>query len=142
MNSEITIVWLRNDLRLEDNPALHHAHEYAKKNNSQISIIYILENFNLLSTDLGSASKWWLYKSLKIFNENFSKNFEIFNKYYFGIGAAISSFIFFFSLGYMSKFFSNYLKGEKIWKYINNFIIIFMSGLCIYILSDLYDYFI
>ena len=41
MNSEITIVWLRNDLRLEDNPALHHANEYAKKNNSQISIIYI-----------------------------------------------------------------------------------------------------
>ena len=46
MNSEITIVWLRNDLRLEDNPALHHGNEYAKKNNSQISIIYILENFN------------------------------------------------------------------------------------------------
>ena len=31
MNSEITIVWLRNDLRLEDNPALYHANEYAKK---------------------------------------------------------------------------------------------------------------
>ena len=74
MNSEITIVWLRNDLRLEDNPALHHANEYAKKNNSQISIIYILENFSCLSTDLGSASKWWLYNSLKKFNENFSKN--------------------------------------------------------------------
>ena len=68
--------------------------------------------------------------------------FEIYNKYYFGLGAAISSFIFFFLLGYMSKFFSNYLKGEKIWKYINNFIIIFMSGLCIYILSDLYGYFV
>ena len=74
MNSEITIVWLRNDLRLEDNPALHHANEYAKKNNSQISIIYILEDFSCLSTDLGSASKWWLYNSLKKFNENFSKN--------------------------------------------------------------------
>ena len=74
MNSEITIVWLRNDLRLEDNPALHHANEYAKKNNSQISIIYILENFSCLSTDLGSASKWWLYNSLKKFNENFSSD--------------------------------------------------------------------
>ena len=74
MNSEITIVWLRNDLRLEDNPALHHANEYAKKNNSQISIIYILENFNCLSLDLGSASKWWLNNSLKKFNENFSKD--------------------------------------------------------------------
>ena len=83
-----------------------------------------------------------VYSDTVFFLGNFSKNFEIFNKYYFGLGAAISSFIFFFLLGYMSKFFSNYLKGEKIWKYINNFIIIFMSGLCIYILSDLYDYFI
>ena len=83
-----------------------------------------------------------VYSDTVFFLGNFSKNFEIFNKYYFGLGAAISSFIFFFSLGYMSKFFSNYLKGEKIWKYINNFIIIFMSCLCIYILSDLYDFFI
>ena len=83
-----------------------------------------------------------VYSDTVFFLGNFSKNFEIFNKYYFGLGAAISSFIFFFSLGYMSKFFSNYLKGEKIWKYINNFIIIFMSGLCIYILSDLYDFFV
>ena len=82
-----------------------------------------------------------VYSDTVFFLGNFSKNFEIFNKYYFGLGAAISSFIFFFSLGYMSKFFSNYLKGEKIWKYINNFIIIFMSCLCIYILSDLYDFF-
>ncbi len=83
-----------------------------------------------------------VYSDTVFFLGNFSKNFDIFNKYYFGLGAAISSFIFFFLLGYMSKFFSNYLKGEKIWKYINNFIIIFMSGLCIYILSDLYDYFV
>ena len=83
-----------------------------------------------------------VYSDTVFFLGNFSKNFEIFNKYYFGLGAAISSFIFFFLLGYLSKFFSNYLKGEKIWKYINNFIIIFMSGLCIYILSDLYGYFV
>ena len=83
-----------------------------------------------------------VYSDTVFFLGNFSKNFEIFNKYYFGFGAAISSFIFFFSLGYMSKFFSNYLRGEKIWKYINNFIIIFMSCLCIYILSDLYDFFV
>ena len=73
MSSDTTIVWLRNDLRLDDNPALYYASKFAKKNNSKISIIYILENFNSLSTDLGSASKWWLHKSLKKFNENFSK---------------------------------------------------------------------
>ena len=83
-----------------------------------------------------------VYSDTVFFLGNFSKNFEIFNKYYFGLGAAISSLIFFFLLGYLSKFFSNFLKDEKIWKYINNFIIIFMSCLCIYILSDLYDYFV
>ncbi len=81
-----------------------------------------------------------VYSDTVFFLGNFSKNFEIFNKYYFGLGAAISSLIFFFLLGYLSKFFSNYLKGEKIWKYINNFIIIFMSCLCIYIFKDLYNF--
>ena len=74
MSSDTTLVWLRNDLRLDDNPALYHASEFAKKNNSKISIIYILENFNLFSTDMGSASKWWLHNSLKKFNENFSQH--------------------------------------------------------------------
>tara|TARA_B100001741_G_scaffold276246_1_gene246980 strand:- start:44 stop:661 length:618 start_codon:yes stop_codon:yes gene_type:complete len=81
-----------------------------------------------------------VYSDTVFFLGNFSKNFEIFNKYYFGFGAATSSFIFFFLLGYLSKFFSKYLKGKKIWKYINNFIIIFMSSLCIYILNDLYNF--
>ena len=81
-----------------------------------------------------------VYSDTVFFLGNFSKNFEIFNKYYFGLGAAISSLIFFFLLGYLSKFFSNYLKDEKIWKYINNFIIIFMSCLCIYIFRDLYNF--
>ncbi len=81
-----------------------------------------------------------VYSDTVFFLGNFSKNFEIFNKYYFGLGAAISSLIFFFLLGYLSRFFSNYLKGEKIWKYINNFIIIFMSCLCIYIFRDLYNF--
>ena len=81
-----------------------------------------------------------VYSDTVFFLGNFSKNFEIFNKYYFGFGAATSSFIFFFLLGYLSKFFSKYLIGKKVWKYINNFIIIFMSCLCIYILTDLYNF--
>jgi len=83
-----------------------------------------------------------VYSDTVFFLGNFSKNFEIFNKYYFGLGAAMSSFIFFFLLGYLSKFFSNYLKGEKFWKYINYFIILFMSCLCIYIFRDLYNFFV
>ena len=81
-----------------------------------------------------------VYSDTVFFLGNFSKNFEIFNKYYFGLGAAISSFIFFFLLGYLSRFFSKYLKGKKIWKNINNFIIIFMSCLCVYIFRDLYNF--
>ena len=81
-----------------------------------------------------------VYSDTVFFLGNFSKNFEILNKYYFGSGAAISSLFFFFLLGYLSTFFSKYLKGEKIWRYINNFIILFMSCLCIYILRDLYNF--
>ena len=43
MNAEITIVWLRNDLRLEDNPALYHANEYAKKStvtDDEVELLY------------------------------------------------------------------------------------------------------
>ena len=31
MSSDTTIVWLRNDLRLDDNPALYYASKFAKK---------------------------------------------------------------------------------------------------------------
>ena len=117
-----------------------------KSFNSKLSLNNEVSNISKLSIFLKTLGFTYfnphVYSDTVFFLGNFSKNFEIFNKYYFGLGAAISSFIFFFLLGYMSKFFSNYLKGEKIWKYINNFIIIFMSGLCIYILSDLYDYFV
>ena len=50
-----------------------------------------------------------VYSDPVFFLGNFSKNFLITNKYFFGIGASIASFLFFFSLGYLAKFFSNYL---------------------------------
>ena len=81
-----------------------------------------------------------VYSDTVFFLGNFSKNFAFQNKYYFGLGAALSSFAFFFLLGYLSKFFSKYLKGDKTWKYINNFIILFMSCLCVYIINDLYKF--
>ena len=74
MSKDYTIVWLRNDLRLNDNPALFYANEYSKKNNTKLVLIYILENFNSFSSNLGSASKWWLHKSLQNFNKNISEN--------------------------------------------------------------------
>lgn len=47
-----------------------------------------------------------------------SVNFD--NKFYFGLGAIVASFIFFFTLGYFSKFLSKYIKSKKVWFYIDN----------------------
>jgi len=77
-----------------------------------------------------------VYSDTVFFLGNFSKNFLIIQKYYFGIGASIASLLFFFFLGYLSKFSSNYLKSKKIWKVINLFIILFMSALAFYVLLD------
>ena len=78
-----------------------------------------------------------VYSDTVFFLGNFSKNFLIIQKYYFGIGASIASFLFFFVLGYLSKFLSNYLQNQKTWKIINLFIVIFMSILAIYVLNDI-----
>jgi len=78
-----------------------------------------------------------VYSDTVFFLGNFSKNFLITQKYYFGIGAAIASFLFFFSLGFLSKFLSRYLQNKIAWKYINLFIIIFMSILTFYVLLDI-----
>ena len=78
-----------------------------------------------------------VYSDTVFFLGNFSKNFLISQKYYFGIGASIASFLFFFSIGYLAKFFSSYLNNSKSWKIINLFIIIFMSALTCYVLFDI-----
>jgi len=79
-----------------------------------------------------------VYSDTVFFLGNFSKNFLISQKYYFGIGASIASFLFFFSLGYLSKFLSKYLQNKTIWKFINFFIVIFMSILALYVLLDIF----
>ncbi len=68
---------------------------------------------------------------------NFSKNFLLDQKLYFGVGASIASFLFFFIIGYLSKIFSKYLRSEKIWKIINILIILFMSSLAFYVLIEI-----
>ena len=78
-----------------------------------------------------------VYSDTVFFLGNFSKNFLITHKYFFGIGASFASFLFFFSLGYLSKFFSNYLIYSNVWKIINFFIIIFMTVLSSYVFLDI-----
>ena len=78
-----------------------------------------------------------VYSDTVFFLGNFSKNFLISQKYYFGIGASIASFLFFFCLGFLSKFLSKYLQNKIAWKFINSFNVIFMSILAFYVLLDI-----
>mgnify|MGYP001181921383 CR=1 FL=1 len=77
-----------------------------------------------------------VYSDTVFFLGNFSKNFLVINKYLFGIGASIASFLFFFLIGYLSKYFSKFAENDKVWKIINTFIIIFMSLLTLFIILD------
>ena len=99
-----------------------------------------LKNVSKLEISIKTLSFTYLnahvYSDTVFFLGNFSKNFLLDEKIYFGIGASIASFIFFFLLGYLSTFFSKYAQSDKVWKFINLFIIGFMSLLTIYIIKE------
>jgi len=78
-----------------------------------------------------------VYSDTVFFLGNFSKNLLIIDKYYFGVGASIASFLFFFIIGYLSKFLSKHLQSDKIWRKINLFIIFFMSLLALFVLFEI-----
>jgi len=82
-----------------------------------------------------------VYSDTVFFLGNFSKNLSMIDKYYFGIGASISSFLFFFAIGYLSKLLSKYLQSALIWKRINLFIILFMSIITFYVLIEIVKFF-
>ena len=82
-----------------------------------------------------------VYSDTVFFLGNFSKNFVLNEKIFFWMGASMSSFLAFFTLGYMSKYLSNYLKTDKIWKFINISIIVFMSFLAFYVLINIFNFF-
>ena len=82
-----------------------------------------------------------VYSDTVFFLGNFSKNLLIIDKYYFGIGASISSLLFFFTIGYLSKILSKYLQSDMVWKRINLFIITFMSMLALYVFIEIINFF-
>lgn len=55
-----TVVWFRQDLRLQDNPAL----TAALKNGGSVLPVYILDDEGEGDWPAGSASRWWLHHSL------------------------------------------------------------------------------
>ena len=68
---------------------------------------------------------------------NMSKNFMYGQKISFGIGASFSSLLFFFLIGYLSKYFSKFINKPQIWKFLNIFIITFMSFIILLVISDI-----
>ena len=112
-----------------------------KENNNEIKLDAKEDKKNLINTVYKTLGFTYLnphvYSDTVFFLGNFSKSFSIDQKYLFGIGASIASFIFFFTLGYLSKYLSNYLIDKKIWKIINFIIIIFMSFLALYVLTNI-----
>ena len=99
------------------------------KTNNLLNIVVKTLGFTFLNPHV--------YSDTVFFLGNFSKSLSQVDKYYFGAGAAISSFLFFFILGYLSKYFSKYLKSVKVWKRINYLIILFMSILAITVLMEI-----
>ena len=107
------------------------------------NIYFENENLNLKPVVIKTFGFTYLnphvYSDTVFFLGNFSKNFLITNKLFFGIGASIASFVFFFLLGYLARFFSGDLVKSNTWKVINFFIIIFMTVLSSYVFMDIIE---
>ena len=120
---------------------LHFIYSKIKTYNSSINFnseTKEISKFNILLKTLGfTYLNPHVYSDTVFFLGNFSKNFLLNQKVLFGVGASISSFLFFFLIGYLSKFLSKYAQNHKIWKVINIFIITFMSFLTFYIFLEI-----
>ena len=96
-----------------------------------------ISKFNIFLKTLGfTYLNPHVYSDTVFFLGNFSKNFILNQKILFGVGASIASFIFFFVIGYLSKYLSQYAQNEKIWKIINIFIIVFMSLITLFVIRE------
>ncbi len=64
-----TVVWLRRDFRLRDNPAIR----YAIDHSDQVILLYIHAPHEEQPWQPGAASNWWLHQSLCAFTEQVRK---------------------------------------------------------------------
>jgi L-lysine exporter family protein LysE/ArgO len=115
---------------------------YSKVKSFKININFNSEIKDISRTDILLKTLGFTYLNAHVYSDtvfflgNFSKSFLLDEKIYFGIGASIASFIFFFLLGYLSIYFSKYAQSTLAWRYINIFIISFMFLLTIYIVKE------
>ena len=116
---------------------LHFIYSKIKMFNSRVNFKSQTNNISKLNILLKTLGFTYLnphvYSDTVFFLGNFSKYFLINEKIFFGMGASIASFLFFFLIGYLSKYLSQYAQNQKIWKVINTFIILFMSFLCMFV---------
>ncbi|NNU16392.1 deoxyribodipyrimidine photo-lyase [Parvularcula sp. ZS-1/3] len=69
MSNKPSLVWLREDLRFDDNPALREAAD----RDAPTAILYILDDETPGDFKLGGAQRWWLHYSLKALVEDVDK---------------------------------------------------------------------
>ena len=119
---------------------IHFIYSKIKLLNSKVNINNEAQDYTKLNVFLKTLGFTYLnphvYSDTVFFLGNFSKNFILNQKVLFGVGASIASFVFFFVIGYLSKYLSQYAQSEKIWKIINIFIISFMSLLTIFVILE------
>lgn len=74
MKQTLNIVWFRQDLRLNDNPAL-----IAASKQNCILPVYILDDKNADGFALGAASRWWLHHSLRALDSSLHSRLNIYH---------------------------------------------------------------
>jgi deoxyribodipyrimidine photo-lyase len=67
------ILWVRQCLRLRDNPALYAAYERASAENLSVIPVYIFSPEAEGNWPLGGASAWWLHRSLASLQTSYEK---------------------------------------------------------------------
>jgi len=119
---------------------IHFIYSKIKSFNSKVNFNNEVQDISKLNIFLKTLGFTYLnphvYSDTVFFLGNFSKNFVLNQKILFGLGASIASFLFFFIIGYLSKYLSNYAQSNKVWKIINIFIISFMSLLTIFVILE------
>ncbi len=119
---------------------IHFIYSKIKSFNSNVYFnneVIDISKFNIFLKTLGfTYLNPHVYSDTVFFLGNFSKNFIFNQKILFGVGASIASFAFFFVIGYLSKYLSQYARSNKVWKIINIFIISFMSLLTIFVVLE------
>ena len=122
---------------------IHFIYSKIKSFNSRVNFNNEVQDISKLNIFLKTLGFTYLnphvYSDTVFFLGNFSKNFILNQKILFGLGASIASFLFFFIIGYLSKYLSNYAQSDKVWKIINIFIISFMSLLTIFVILETFN---